>query len=470
MALPYTLKHYGREGVKRRIKKNLNSALNLVINSARMDCIVRQDDILKRIGEAISKHNSDPNDENSIALLSIVNGSRLIIGAFASLTYYLRSHFYQCYCCSEYVVEVSQAEAENNICQPCIDEYYTYSELMDCYVNNDEICNSEDGYATEWWFSENGYTYSGDLEQFVLKYKVWPNHILEYHESKQYIGKIDDAREDRQINPLYCGFELEFETGSHDDDEDDYDSSNADLDYISKDILKSLRRETDARCYICAEEDGSLDSGFELVSSYTGIDTHWDRLQRFNSIRSISDGDISESSGAGLHVHVSRKKLSLYTCAKVASFMSNPDNEEFLNKFARRRPNSYWKRKTKKQLSESFRAARCNGISKLNYDRYEIVNFHNRNTIEFRLYKSSTCANTIMACIEFSRAVVAYCRTAGLHQLTIRDLLRWVYRPENKLDTLRLRLHLKRYFVGLHEDFAPIEKPNRRPEKLVATS
>jgi hypothetical protein len=72
-------------------------------------------------------------------------------------------------------------------------------------------------------------------------------------------------------------------------------------------------------------------------------------------------------------------------------------------------------------------------------DRYEAVNLTNQRTIEFRIFRGTLRYESIMACIEFTRAVWHFTRVAAFHELTTQCFIDWTTRPENRKETKHLR-------------------------------
>lgn len=399
------------------------------------------------MGTIVSQIIHNPSRKNRKKLLAIYSDcliAQIIIPT--KVLDYIEAHINSCRCCHKpKLIEDTQETYDGYVCSSCKHSKYILSTLQNCFVRKTHCGQTRDGsYAMPAWFENNGYISIYDNGQDVwVKANtpdMWPLGILDYHGSKRYIGKVADKKTDMELRPIYCGYELEVECTNIDE-----------RDSLATKMVKLLRDDTDDYCYICAEFDGSLGSqGFELVSSYTGLDAHWNKIQRLSGKTS---GLKSEQSRAcGLHVHVSRQYMSLYHCAKVAALMSLPDNQEFLEKFARRSANDYCRRKNKEELAAAYAEITASRDARnINRNRYEVVNFQNKNTVEFRLYKGSLNPTIVMASIEFSKAVVMYCRNAGLGQLHWTNLVNWIYQRENKRETVRLRTYLHK--LGYQPDW-----------------
>ena len=198
--------------------------------------------------------------------------------------------------------------------------------------------------------------------------------------------------------------------------------------------------------YGLCEEDGSLDEGFELVTSYTGLDVHKEQLQFF---KHRFEGMASHNtSTCGLHIHICKSSMSTLHGAKMVFFINDTNNYRLIKAVARR-DNSFAKIKDKKAdttwLKDAVRHQknRHYQLKGLNQDRYEALNFNNEKTIEFRLFKGSLKYETIMACLEFTYATWHFCKDASIDQLTTDQFIKFICEPENKADTRFLRIYLK---------------------------
>jgi hypothetical protein len=82
-------------------------------------------------------------------------------------------------------------------------------------------------------------------------------------------------------------------------------------------------------------------------------------------------------------------------------------------------------------------------------------------TIEFRLFKGSTRLETLLGCIEFSNAVLNFCRDTTPADLTVLPFITWLHRPENRIDSKHLRALLLRRAAPLLGSYIPKVNPRR---------
>lgn len=175
--------------------------------------------------------------------------------------------------------------------------------------------------------------------------------------------------------------------------------------------------------YIGTEHDGSVDYGFECVSQPMTLTAHiesdWiDKLCELAQNRNAIEGR------NGLHVHISRAGLGQTVAAQdlaIAKMMLML--ERFENKYislARRDYNrSGWAYRVEvadhaRHSDSLVEAAKDSGD-----DRYHSINITNRDTVEFRIFASTTNPNTLKATLELVNATATYCMTRTLNQ--VRD-------------------------------------------------
>lgn len=154
--------------------------------------------------------------------------------------------------------------------------------------------------------------------------------------------------------------------------------------------------------FVYLKHDGSLDSGFEIVSHPATLDYHltaWDEFFGWDraGLKSAS------TTTCGLHVHVSRKALTSLQIAKIVCFCAAEQNAEFMKRVAMRGPNVFCKI-MKKKLGTAHNH---------NGDRYQAVNVGPRNTIEFRLFRGTLNKEKFLRCLEFCHALVKFTSPAS---------------------------------------------------------
>lgn len=163
------------------------------------------------------------------------------------------------------------------------------------------------------------------------------------------------------------------------------------------------------------KHDSSLDDGFECVThpmtlSYHRYQFPWEDLCK----KAVSLGYKShDADTCGLHVHVSRDALGDNedeqdaTIARILYFFER--NWDALLKFSRRTEsqlNRWAARYAHKDTVEEYHKGVKNNE---NDDRYMCVNLQNSNTIEFRIFRGTLKANTILATLELVERICVIC-------------------------------------------------------------
>lgn len=173
------------------------------------------------------------------------------------------------------------------------------------------------------------------------------------------------------------------------------------------------------------ERDGSV-SGFEIITEPCTLQAAcyglpWDELCATLDHLNVKAHD---GEHAGIHIHVSRAALGMtddardMVCAKLLVLMDKFTPQ--LVKFARRdwtteyychKYNSYnatGENSTKKMLKKFKDTAKREGQ---NGERYRCLNLTNRNTVEFRIFKSTLNPLSIRAIFQLCDTMVTFCKT-----------------------------------------------------------
>ena len=182
------------------------------------------------------------------------------------------------------------------------------------------------------------------------------------------------------------------------------------------------------------ERDVSIDpeggGGFEIITQPMS----WNYLKsRFPEIKKLfkklsGRGMLGhDTRSCGLHVHVTRsyfkttegKNGKEATAEMFADALVNESFSENIQTFARRKSSAYYSYRsvggvlTKNKAINHKQCATGHGVS---------VNFANRNTVEFRMFKSTLNPETYMACVEFVKNIVEMANTMAT---TNKRVVKW---------------------------------------------
>ena len=344
-----------------------------------------------------------------------------------------------------------------------MDDHFSgsYSDCHDCenLFNDDEMSNAYDDYSVCESCCNYSYRYSSHHGYYVREddeHYSENEHIREYHTSSDNLGHIPSKYDDRKPRVL-LGLELEMEI------KDDYCRDER------AGVLLHNVGNYQGHDYALCEDDGSLDHGFEMVTSYTGLDVHAEQLKYFEG--GLRGAISHDSDNCGLHVHICKSDMTTLHGAKMILFINDQANHKLVKAIARRDSSEYAKIKNKKEAKEWMRDAvssDCKSVQlrSLNRDRYEALNFKNPNTIEFRLFKGSLVYSTIMSCLEFTYATWFFCRDASTKNLTTDHFLKFICANENRGDTKFLRAYLKAKGFDLPEKNTVVQFPKQSENQL----
>jgi len=156
------------------------------------------------------------------------------------------------------------------------------------------------------------------------------------------------------------------------------------------------------------KEDGSLSSrGIEIVTHPCLIGFHtrvfpWAKICDVAKKYNYKSHDTNRRHKCGLHVHVSRGFLTKAEQINLALFVHSHRTQ--IEKFAQRQGNLYCFFVNPKNI-EKF------GLDDYDRERYEAVNYCNRNTIEFRSFNGTLKHETILASLQFCDVVCRWVKT-----------------------------------------------------------
>jgi uncharacterized C2H2 Zn-finger protein len=225
---------------------------------------------------------------------------------------------------------------------------------------------------------------------------------------------------------LLLGIELEVDHGGKDNKK-------------AKELLKIVNGNEHEK-YVYIKHDGSLNDGFEIVSQPATLHVHISQIpwrKAFEYLKKQSY-ESDNTSTCGLHVHINRLFLGktyrsiVNTEARILFFF-----ETFWNKLVK------FSRRTQYEISRW-----CERYGTTDYDqailwnnesRYYALNFQNRATIEFRIFKGTLDYNTFIATLALVHNIVMYCKKFGKEAIRKRGWFGFVNfiaeqdKPENKV-------------------------------------
>ncbi len=264
--------------------------------------------------------------------------------------------------------EDAHSDSHRSLCESCYEQYYYHC------ANCDRLIHQDDAY----------YADGGDEPFCYACYCNQSKTINDYnYKPEPYFYDLGSC--DR-----YMGVELEIDDGGE-------SSSKAEQ------ILAVANAEDD---HLYCKHDGSLESGFELVTHPMSICYHEKKMPWCNILaKARALGYVSHQAGTcGLHVHVNRDCFGRTTqeqdacIARVLYFFEKHWDE--LLKFSRRTQRQLERWANRYGLKENPKDILCEAKGKHTFNRYTCVNLTNDATIEFRMFRGTLKLNTLLATLQ----------------------------------------------------------------------
>lgn len=311
-----------------------------------------------------------------------------------------QTELYHCDDCGSYFESCDSlitTHDERDICESCYDDYFTCAECGEVYHNDDANYCEEDG----------EYYCPDCIAQFES------NTIKSYHAHKGSYKK-HKTQKDKNISPLYFGFELEVENKKN-------NCYNDDMTEIIYNIMGDL---------VVFEHDGSLNNGFEIISqpmTFNYIIENKNIIDKM--LQKLRENGFAshDTTTCGLHVHLSRDYFTETQIDKMNLLIEK--NKKELLKFSRRNieQQCHWS----KFLTDENTP--LNGLNikyikdnKKTYDRYYALNLTNRETIEFRLFKGTLKTETFFASLQLLYNMARIAKTKSIkdiENMKFKDLI-----------------------------------------------
>lgn len=195
---------------------------------------------------------------------------------------------------------------------------------------------------------------------------------------------------------LYLGTELEYESTDGNQTKDAVFAN------------KSLRN------HAILKSDGSIRNGFEIVTCPATLDIHLVEFKKFfGELKEKSK--LHGDSNTGMHVHISRKPLSMLTIGKMTAFLNDSKNKNFIESIAGRKLNHFCNQSTERTVS--FPLVFGKG------ERYNTLNLNNDETVEIRIFSTPETYEDFAYKLEFSEALAVYCSPCNANH-SVANLLK----------------------------------------------
>ena len=385
--------------------------------------------------------------------------------------------FFQCEDCNEYFYYEEQRTTsdDRSICEGCRDGSYLYSECMDTYIPEDDAISVYDSTRSYHNGSADDYcTQRYGRNNFDEYDDAFFSDSDAYYEVRGEDEDDEDSDEDRPSNEGLCGYHSGYRDFTEINRTGKYPSLGAEIEvYCNEraDVVSALKDIGG----LVLERDGSLDdyNGFEIITKPYGRE-EWGHMVEsiFNTLQEHEAVGYNEPAGSnyGIHLTVHRRFLSPLSEARIAMFLVDEVNQNFVRAIAQRAQiySAQYGVGMGAVVNPNLRSV-SDGLTKSysgpNYDiaksgkiygkgKYCPVNFK-ENLAEFRIFQSTTNPVSFVKNLEFVWALIKWTNASTGCSHDHRDFLLWLNTPQQRSEFPVLSTFLsKRVFYGTN--FTPI--------------
>ena len=227
--------------------------------------------------------------------------------------------------------------------------------------------------------------------------------------------------------PLYLGVELELESDGR-----------RGQDGLDKGLLFAAKTLGD---HCIFKRDGSIQNGFEIVSTAATLDVHRTEWKDFFA-GVESETYLGKRDNVGMHVHVSREPLNFLTQGKMTEFMNREDNKPYLKSIAGRWSEHYARQEKGRTVTYPFLTNEAS-------ERYNALNLRNQHTVEFRIFAATTSYDEFVMRLEFCEALASYCSPCQSKATSLKDVTKWEWFAKYVQDNYKQWHLLAKFIKGL---------------------
>ena len=317
----------------------------------------------------------------------------------------------------------------DTVCESCYESEVEYCEDGDYDDMRENLWEHSNGsYYSYEEEEEDADTYSDDDSSGN------PDQLMGYSVDVTRILEPDHSILSSIHGEFRMGVELEM-VGSG----DSYREINASV----ADVRKQLGED-----YCICKSDGSLpQGGIEIVTAPRGLAEHIKNFKAWNINPSYRAWDTGR---CGMHIHIHSKAFTPLTLGKFIMLVNSDSNADFIRKIAGRHPlrdsqaRDYCASESqdvldnpnhalKGKASSRYRMVNCENMTRSERSRLAISCDINKpyDTVELRIFKASLKKERLLAQIEFTHALVMFCRVASWSDLTGESFKKWLKATRN---------------------------------------
>lgn len=163
------------------------------------------------------------------------------------------------------------------------------------------------------------------------------------------------------------------------------------------------------------KRDGSLNNGVEICSAPATIDIHKQEFEPFFQSLIDKKSKLEAKPNCGVHIHIDRAKLSTLHIATLYQLVNKPENRPQLTALSGRQPNTY---------CQAHETGYNHFTQKEEDQKYRMLNLKPTDTIELRIFASTTKYPVFCRYLELAQALVDYTKP-GFLGIPISKLPLW---------------------------------------------
>ena len=187
---------------------------------------------------------------------------------------------------------------------------------------------------------------------------------------------------------------------------------------------------------IC-KSDGSIDNGFEINLVPMTFDYIKNTDLYFKFFDKVKDYLRSyKMPNTGIHIHVSKKPLTILDQGKILEFINSIRNREYIVKLSQRDPNTFCQVNDTLKVKDILKKDRNpkyydrdnqnhRDIRVTLNDKYQAVNILNDETIEIRIFKGNIVPQTISRFIEFTHCLIQFVKNNSSDKMFFRYFMEY---------------------------------------------
>ena len=202
--------------------------------------------------------------------------------------------------------------------------------------------------------------------------------------------------------------------------------------------------------HILFKRDGSLNYGFEIVSTNATFNYHKNLFWK-----SFFENDFTNevkgyhAKSCGMHIHFNKNAFSNLDIRKLNAFYHNIYNRDFITTIAGRQKNDYAKFYDDIDLKSEI------WVDRDSYYKYRCINLSNISTIEIRIFQSNLKENSFFRNLEFVDSVNHFIKETSINHLGYQNYLTWLLQDTKKSYFNLYEFLQKNFYFELSKNFKP---------------